>query len=179
MDCEATRERLGAWIDGELVQADAALVRAHVESCPSCSAERRRLERLQASLLRALQTESSRIAFEPFWEGVRRRISEQRSWRELLWDWALPAFQPRRLAWAVPLAIVVLLAYFSLAPFSPGWRWPANRSNGAAVDSIDGHGFNVAVLRESKTKTTVIWLFDSQEEDDEASKEAASAEPSF
>lgn len=179
MDCAAARERLGAWVDEELAHADAEMVRGHVENCPSCAAERRRLERLQASLLTALQTESSRIAFEPFWEGVRRRISEPSSWKELLWDWARPVFQPQRLAWAVPLAIVLLLAFFSLEPFFPGWRWVANRSNGAAVDSIDGHGFNVAVLRESKTKTTVIWLFESQEEDDEASKEAPSAESSF
>jgi hypothetical protein len=77
------------------------------------------------------------------------------------------------------VAIVLLLAIVSLEQFFPGWRWGSNRSNTTAVDSIDGHGFNVAVFRESKTKTTVIWLYENQEEEDESAAESASPDTSF
>ncbi len=178
-NCETVKNSLGAWLDGELGHADAEQIQRHVEGCPSCSGERRRLERLQVVLRSVLEAESSRVAFVPFWDGVRRRISEARPRPARLWEWARPAFYPQRLAWAVPVAIVFLLAIFSLLQYSPGWRWGGNRGNGAAVDSIDGHGLNVAVLRESKTKTTVIWLFESQEEDDETSGEPPAKAPSF
>ncbi len=178
-NCEASRNSLGAWLDGELGHADAEQIQRHVEGCPSCSGETRRLEQAQALLRGLLEKESSRVAFEPFWDGVRRRISEERPRQGRLWERVRPAFYPQKLAWAVPVAIVFLLAIFSLVQYAPGWRWGTNRGNVAAVDSIDGHGFNVAVLRESKTKTTVIWLFESQEEDDEASGEPAAKDPSF
>ncbi|MBI2347839.1 MAG: zf-HC2 domain-containing protein [Deltaproteobacteria bacterium] len=178
-NCETVNNSLGAWLDGELGHADAEEIRRHVEGCPSCSGERRRLERVQVVLSGVLETEASRVAFEPFWDGVRRRISEERPRQARLWEWARPAFYPQRIAWAVPVAIVFLLAIFSLVQYAPGWRWGVNRGNVAAVDSIDGHGFNVAVLRESKTKTTVIWLFESQEEDDEASGEPTAKDPAF
>src|ERR1051325_2312839 len=78
-----------------------------------------------------------------------------------------------RLAWAVPVAAVVLIALFSTVRYS-NWFAPTNL---ASVESIDGHGFNVALLREAKTKTTVIWLFENQEtEDDNSVKPAASAQ---
>ncbi len=80
---------------------------------------------------------------------------------------------PPRLAWAVPAAIVLILGLFSLQQYFPG---PTNQ---AAVESIDGHGFNVALLREAKTKTTVIWLFDNQESENEASADSASTDTAF
>ncbi len=179
MDCKAIESLLGAWLDGELDRSEAERVRMHVQACPSCLREKERLERLQASLKGVLERGASGLAFEPFWDGVRQRILERKPWHARLWDWVRPAFYPQRLAWAIPLVIVFLLGILSLEQFFPGWRWGSNRGNVAAVDSIDGHGFNVAVFRESKTKTTVIWLFENQEDENESSGESASTDSSF
>ncbi|MBI2987401.1 MAG: zf-HC2 domain-containing protein [Deltaproteobacteria bacterium] len=178
-DCKTVKNSLGAWLDGELSASETERIRMHVEGCPSCSGEKEQWERLQVSLRGVLEGEASGVAFEPFWDGVSRRIFAERPWYARLWDWAGLAFVPQRLAWAIPLVIVALLAMFSLDQFFAGWHWGSNRGNGSAVDSIDGHGFNVAVFRESKTKTTVIWLFENQEDEDESSGEPASAESSF
>ncbi len=43
----------------------------------------------------------------------------------------------------------------------------SNASNFASVESIDAHGRNVALLREDETKTTVIWLYQNQEGENE------------
>ena len=179
MDCEAIKSSLGTWLDGELDHSEAERVRIHVQKCPSCIGEKERLERLQASLKGVLEGEASGLAFEPFWDGVRQRILERKPWHARLRDWARPVLYPQRLAWAIPLVIVFLLGIFSLEQFFPGWPWGSNRGNVAAVDSIDGHGFNVAVFRESKTKTTVIWLFENQEDEDESSGESTSTGSSF
>jgi sugar (pentulose or hexulose) kinase len=47
------------------------------------------------------------------------------------------------------------------------------------VDSIDSHGHNVALLRENESKTTVIWLYQDQEGEDEAAEDTAKSGPAF
>lgn len=179
MDCEAIKKSLGAWLDGELSHAEAVKIQGHLPECPSCLGEKTRLEQLQASLKTVLEARVSGVTFEPFWNGVRQRILEKRPWHVDLLDWARLALYPQRLAWVVPVVIVFLLGVFSLEQYFSGWRWGASRGNLTAVESIDGHGFNVALFRESKTKTTVIWLFENQEDEDESAEKTAPTEPSF
>jgi anti-sigma factor RsiW len=175
-DCERIEERLGAWLDGELAPTESAEVRLHLESCGACAAEKVRLERLDAALKRALESKAADAAFAPFWAGVRERIARERSWSERVFGWTRGGFAIPRLAWAVPaLAIVVLAVALSFPQIFSRW----GQGNQASVESIDGHGFNVALLREAKTKTTVIWLFENQEAEDENPVEPAASEQAF
>ncbi len=178
-DCEEIKKSLGAWMDGELAGEQAAAVQRHVQQCASCTAEKARLARLESSLKNLLESEASPVAFDTFWAGVRRRIEEDKSWPARAGDWLRGVFAPRRIAWAVPAVVVVFVAALSLDQFFPGWRWVFGPTNVASVESIDGHGFNVALLREAKTKTTVIWLFENQENDDEPSVEPVSSSAAF
>lgn len=178
MDCEAVKSSLGAWLDGELGGSQVEEIREHLEKCPLCAAERARSERLQVALRGLLEATVAGVAFEPFWGGVRQRLQEKQSWHLRLLDWARLTFTPPRVAWAIPAAILLLIAVFSLEPFLPEWPWGSSRVNLTAVESIDGHGSNVAVYREASTRTIVIWLFQNQEEDD-SSADSASGEPSF
>lgn len=178
-DCEAIENLLGAWLDGELDRSDAERVEMHVQGCSSCLRTKERLEQLQASLKDVLRAEASQLPFDPFWNGVCQRILEKRAWPARIREWLASALYPQRLAWAIPVVIVFLLGVLSLEQFFPGWRWGSSPGNAAAVDSIDGHGFNVAVFRESKTKTTVIWLFENQEDENESAEEAVSTDTSF
>jgi anti-sigma factor RsiW len=179
-DCEEIKKWLGPWLDGELKPARAADLKRHVEGCASCAREKARLERLEAALKSALETQAARVAFEPFWAGVSRRIAQEkteRPWRERALDWARGWMSPPRLAWAVPAVIVLLLGLFSLQQYFTGSGF--GQTNQAAVESIDGHGFNVALLHEAKTKTTVIWLFDNPESDNDATADSASTDTAF
>lgn len=175
-DCKLIRESLGRWLDGELGGSDAEAIRVHLESCAACNVERRQLEKLQVSLKSLLVSDVPRIAFEPFWSGVRERITTKRSWHEGIMEWARSTFAGPGLAWTVPAVIVVLLAVFSLDSI---WKLGAPRNNFAAVESIDAHGRNVALLREDETKTTVIWLYQNQEGENESSGENTETSPSF
>lgn len=174
-ECDRIQEWLGAWLDGELPSAKAAEVKVHVEKCAACAAEKERIQRLDAALKRALEARVSDAAFAPFWAGVRDRIAREKSWRDRVFDRMRGVFALPRLAWAVPVAAVVLIALFSTVRYF-GWFAPTNL---ASVESIDGHGFNVALLREAKTKTTVIWLFENQETEDDNSVEPAASEQAF
>jgi anti-sigma factor RsiW len=169
--CQDVSQLLGPWLDGELSRSDAEVVRSHLAECAHCREEVRQLERLNVLLQDALAPAGAGIAFPAFWRGLQQRIETARPWTVTLLEGVRSALRGPVLPWAVPAMILLLIGVFSLESF-----WPArSRDNFAAVESIDAHGRNVALLREDKTKTTVIWLY--QEEGDETSEPPAS--PSF
>ena len=176
-DCANIQERLGAWLDGELNRVEGERVQLHLKQCPHCHREKTRLGRLDSALKNTLEAEAANLAFAPFWAGVQARIVAERSWQECVFDWFRLTLTPPRLAWAIPAVILLLLGVLSLDRFVPGLGF--GQTNLASVESIDGHGMNVALFRESKTKTTVIWLFEDHEGEKENSAEPASADPAF
>ena len=50
MACDEVRERLSAWLDGELAAEERQQVAAHLEVCPGCQEEMAVLSRLDAAL---------------------------------------------------------------------------------------------------------------------------------
>ena len=172
--CDDIREVLGTWLDGELSQAEADLVRSHVESCSACAEERRQLDQLNGSIKKVL-TAQQPIAFEPFWRGVERRIVEKNSWHGQWIERLRGALARPNLAWGIPAVIGLALVLYSLG----FWKEETPRNNFAAVESIDAYGRNVALLRENETRTTVIWLYQNQEGDDEAAGETSDHSPTF
>jgi hypothetical protein len=123
-----------------------------------------------------LVTQAASIDFMPFWRGVQRRINQKRAWHEDLLEWSRGFLTAPRIAWAVPALIVVALALFSFDSYLPG---QGARDNFAAVESIDAYGRSVALLREDQTKTTVIWLYQDQEGENETAEEASKSGPAF
>ena len=173
--CESLQESIGRWLDGELPPADSEAVRSHVASCADCGAARQRLEKIQLTLGQMLSAEASRVEFSPLWREVKRRIEAKRPWHEELIERCQSIFSGARLAWAVPAAIMLVLGFLSLA------KWPAGveANSYASVESIDAHGRNVALLREDETKTTIIWLYQDPEGEDENVEESAKSGPAF
>ena len=175
-NCEDIAESLGVWLDGELSLADAEVIRLHLEGCALCEGKRRQLEKLHSSLKSLLDANLPRVALEPFWRGVQERIAEKRTWRQEVTEWVHSVLAGPAGAWAVPVAIVIVLAVLSVDSFR---KLAAQRNNFAAVESIDAHGRNVALWREDETKTTVIWLYHNQEGENESSGENTETGPSF
>ena len=171
--CEDKVALIERWLDGELSGAESESLRAHMAACAGCSEARRRLEKLQSTLSGALLSEAQRVDFMPFWRAVQLRIDEKRSWYQNALDWMRGVLPTSRLAWVVPAVIVLLLAGVSLESY-----WRGGRNAFATVESIDAYGRNVALLREYDTKTTVIWLYQEQEGENEAAETAPSG-PAF
>ncbi len=74
MNCEKTTERLGAYLDGELGEQEAAQVQEHLEACPRCAAELEELRRLD----RLLSALPGMDAPEGFARRVRRAAERAR-----------------------------------------------------------------------------------------------------
>ena len=174
-DCEGIRESIGSWLDGELSAAESESVRAHLAGCTDCGETRRRLEKMQLALKAALTSPAPQIEFMSFWRGVERRINRKRVWYDDLLDWSRGLFAAPRVAWMVPAVIGILLVLAS----TDVWRLGGSRNSFASVESIDAYGRSVALLREQETKTTVIWLYQDQEGENEAAEDTAKSAPTF
>ena len=172
--CEDKVALIERWLDGELSGAESESLRVHMAACAGCSEARRRLEKLQSTLTGVLLSEAQRVDFMPFWRAVQLRINEKRPWYQDALDWMRGVLPASRLAWVVPAVIALLLAGVSLESY-----WRGGRNAFATVESIDAYGRNVALLREYDTKTTVIWLYQDQEGENEAAEETAPAGPAF
>lgn len=175
-DCNVIRKSLGPWLDGELSERDAERIRMHLEDCASCDKERRQLEKLHASLQRLWLSNVPQVAFEPFWDGVRERIIGEPRRRETLPGRVRSRLAEPGFAWTMFAAILALLGVLSWDFFG---RPRAPRNSFAAVESIDAYGRNVALLREDETKTTVIWLYQNQEGEDESPEKDTENSHSF
>lgn len=175
-ECEQIEPMLERWLDGQSSEADGARVRDHLGACERCARALRRLERVDAALHGLLVSAVPPIAFKPFWRGIEVRLRERAPWHQELAERAKTWLAAPRAAWAIPALIAILIGVLSYDFKIPLGR---SRSNLATVDSIDSHGRSVALLREDDSKTTVIWLYQTPEGDDEVADETPQPGPAF
>jgi len=178
-NCAAIRDMIGAWLDGELRGAAADAVRQHLESCSACAEEQRQLTKLDLAMKAVLGSEAARLEELPFWDDLRPRIEAKRPWYAGLIERAVPVFRMPSPAWAVPALILLLIGGLYFDVFSPDWNVGSPRNNFTTVESIDAYGRNVALLREHESKTTVIWLYQNPDNEDEGSGEVVDKGPAF
>ncbi len=175
-ECERMEPLIERWLDGELSGAESERVRAHVSGCESCRAAQLRFERIGAALNHVLVVGSPRLEFAPFWRDVESRIQQRSPWHRELLERARGWASAPKVAWAIPALIAALIAIFSYEAYLPFGK---SRNNLATVESIDSYGRSVALLREDESKTTVIWLYQNPEGDDEAAEETPQPGPAF
>jgi hypothetical protein len=79
----------------------------------------------------------------------------------------------------VPAIILLLIGTLYFEPGLPGWLGNEPSNNFATVESIDAYGRNVALWRENESKTTVIWIYQNPDGEDEGSGETDNKGPAF
>lgn len=128
LTCEAARPHLSALLDGALSEQDAATLRLHVGSCPTCAREERSLASADR-VLRAQKEVEAPLA----WNAIEAKLRE-----EGLIDSSrrMPALGAtgRRLPLAIPLSLgLAIAAFVALALGSP-----------AVAMAVLGSGFGFA-----------------------------------
>jgi len=93
-------ERLGAFFDGELPEAEAAAIEAHVGSCAACSGELASLRELYEVAGSWQAPAVSEAEWQTTWQAIAERVDARR--RRGVW-------RPR-VAWAVAVAAALTLA---------------------------------------------------------------------
>jgi hypothetical protein len=111
MPCDAVRDELDAFHDGELPLEVQLLVREHLESCVACALEHNELDRLRQGLR---EVPASRVDGPPeSWSGAvleQAKVERQLSWH----TWLMGVFDDMHLVWpalgATSAVLVCLLA---------------------------------------------------------------------
>lgn len=100
MDCQTTREQIGAYFDGELPPDRSVQVRQHLDACPDCAAELERLRDLIAQLPRAGEVRAP----AHLWSSIAERLDPpQANPTRRLW----PSWLRRPLAVAASIALLI------------------------------------------------------------------------
>jgi anti-sigma factor RsiW len=99
MTCPEMDERLDAWVDGTLPEAERETVSGHLAACVSCRVDERQLRELRAHASALPRSIAPR---RDLWPGIAREIERRKAW-----SW------PRLVTWqpllAVAAAVVVAL----------------------------------------------------------------------
>jgi predicted anti-sigma-YlaC factor YlaD len=177
--CLEIKYSIGAWLDGELSGSAAAAVQAHLASCPDCREEQRQLEKLDSAMKRALESEVYQLDAQAFWRGVRERITAKRPWYAELAEEAAQFLRAPGFAWAVPAVIVLIIGALYFQPVFSGLGVGTPRNSFATVESIDAYGRNVALWRENESRTTVIWIYQNPDSENEGGGETEDKGPAF
>jgi len=137
MDCPNIRNKLSAYVDGELSPETKALVDRHLETCADCRAVLVRLEAVESELDRLVDVE-----VKPYFETrLRQRIADRRRSRATGWF--------RLVALPAGTAVVMLLAAVAGAQLgrvlygrrsSSTYQSTAAVSQTSTLDLLDGPG---------------------------------------
>ena len=104
--CSEIRERLSAYLDGELSPLEVVGMRHHLGECPGC---RREMERL-ADLSSFLRLEGRKVPPAPAWEAVEKRLAARAPGPQPVWWRGLST--TKLVALAASLAAVVAVGLF-------------------------------------------------------------------
>jgi hypothetical protein len=170
MTCREVANLLPLFFDGELDARQMRAVALHSTLCNDCEQSLRRLERVQELISDTISKAADEVDFEGLWPGVERHLSNTRNpwWRSLRvwwsdgdhgWIMRLPAF-----AAAAVIVALVLLFFARTPPLSapPAAPQLAAVDNATSIESLDADVDSVAVLNDPETRTTVLWVNDSE-----------------
>lgn len=116
MTCDDCREALGAYVDGELMPAEAEMIRVHLASCRECAAEHETLLAISHRVRAGLER---RLAPETLKARIRSALASSVG--------LVPTSAPRSLPWAGLIAAGLVVAIVSA-----GGSFAVARRNGSA-----------------------------------------------
>jgi anti-sigma factor RsiW len=118
MTCSSSQHSIEAYLDGELAMSELAEVREHIDSCASCAALYRRLEKLRSDLRAQAPRYTAPLHLQQrIHVALQKAAKNEAPRRALPWNWAAVA------------ATVLLCA-------SLGWNLALLRSRSPAGDSL-------------------------------------------
>lgn len=167
MTCREVGNLLGPFIDGELDSPQHETISLHVASCSACAAAAEREGELGRLVASTLKGELSRVDFSGFWDALEQRLAlEERpaSWLERVRRYVQETALVPRLALAGAFAAAVLLSavFFADDHTDPRFVKPpvvvSSVGHAVRVNRVRARGGTLAVLREPRYDTTVLWV---------------------
>ncbi len=170
MRCDIVKERLSAYMDGELPHSEMQEISIHLEGCESCAKEFESFEELSSSVQNYFQVISNKVSLDSIYDKVMERV-EKEGIKPLFKDenegWFMK-FIKSLLQYSPTFASVaaILIIGFALLPEQRNSTENSSKSDSVSVESLEYSKFNAMIYKTKEQNKTVIWLF-KQENDDE------------
>jgi anti-sigma factor RsiW len=162
--CSSIAVLLERYFDGESSEQETIRVEEHLKECQGCQESVRWMQRIRGAVKEPVDKVAEKEDFQWMWQNIQReiRVREKPSWWESVRAWLdiSPLF--RKKVWIPALATVAILV-FVMVPFL--LKKTPSPSVLSVVQYIDSPSYNVMVYESEKLNLTVIWLFESQEEE--------------
>jgi anti-sigma factor RsiW len=169
MNCTDTRERIDAFVDGELEPSGSVEVARHLSGCAPCDRQVQAMLAMRDVLVKESDRTLAELDLSGVWPAVAKemdRSDAQRAWRD---RGASRRGVSRGITWGAVAAIAAGTMLY-LRPVGPSKPKQIASNSGAAAQRgnpkrLPNHvyidrlaGKDIALRRESKSGTTMIWV---------------------
>jgi len=155
---------LEKYFDQEVTDTERSLVDGHLPDCPACREVLDSMEELRTLMKAPVEEVVRKEDFPWVWQKIEREIGSQkkRTWWQSLRSWLDMTPLLKRKVWIPAVAtFMVLLFITSQVIFKRTPSYP----DGSVVEYVESQSDNVMVYQLEDPKVTVIWLFESPEEE--------------
>jgi predicted anti-sigma-YlaC factor YlaD len=165
--CFSVSKLLEKYFDQEVTDRERLLVEGHLQDCPACRNALTSMEGLRTLIKVPVEEVTQQEDFPWVWQKIEReiRLQEKASWWQSLRSWIDHSPLLKKKAWIPAVATLVVLLFISTQVIL---KKTPSYSDTSVVEYIESETYNIMVYESEKTKMTVIWLFD--EEDQESSR---------
>ncbi len=159
MTCRDVEQLLGHFVDAELPPPMLLAVARHAGTCPACDQAARELTELHDAIAHTVEADVAGFDFSRVWPEVERRIAPE---PRVAGGWRRISSMP---LWGGALAVAASALFFLQMPANvsqvattvkPKPAIARVDRNQAFIDRLAGK--RVAVRREPKSGTTMIWV---------------------
>jgi anti-sigma factor RsiW len=161
MTCADAGTRIDAFVDGELTPSMSVEVARHVGQCPRCDGSVRRLLTVREALVAESERAVAGLDMSRVWPRIdaeTSRLRAQAAWRERK---SSSRNLSRGVTWGTSIAAIAAAAALfvrgtAIAPTATPVKVAKRLPNHVYIDRLAGK--DIAVKREPKSGTTMIWV---------------------
>lgn len=169
MNCLQIKEKLSAYIDGELPKKEMEIVHNHLGKCNECAVEFEKLEKIATKVSDYFEVKHKSINLDRLYDDVMFSIekNEKIDFIETTKENIISNFFRNLLKFSpafVSLATIILISFAVLNKSEVVQDKQTTES--VTVDSLEYSKFNAMIYKTKEKNKAVIWLF-KQEEDSE------------
>jgi anti-sigma factor RsiW len=162
--CSSISKLLEKYFDQETTADEGILVQDHLRQCPTCQAQLKSMEELQATLRVPVDEAVQKETFAWVWQKIEREVQNRAkpSWRESIRAWFGLSLPLRRRVWIPAVAMALLI----IAIGSPLlFKETPSQTELSIVEYVQSDTNNVMLFESEREDVAIIWLFEGTEGD--------------
>lgn len=172
MKCNDLKERLSAYLDGELNSQETDAIFKHLDTCESCRQELDALESTSKLVGDHIDLQLASFQLDDLYSDVMTAVEadhkEQVTIKELFQENFITRFFKGVLSYSPTLASVAAILLLTFGVISKMDLQPPTtaQQETVSVESLEYSKFNAMIYKTKEKNKTVIWLFKQDSEDD-------------